>query len=503
MVLRPDDGTGPKSAPAGIDLLEVPLDQLLRIVNRALLRSGVFDPDQPRPRIGSFEVRGICGDGGYGSVLRCWDPVLDREVAVKLCANDRPATTAVLLSEARTLAKLSNPNIVTIYECDTYGDKLCLVMEYIDGGTLHHCAVDHRVESRRVLVEIFADIARGLAAAHRAGVIHGDIKPENILLDGDLRPRIVDFGLARTIGSPTLMPRAIGTLPYAAPELLAGEVRDQRSDQWSFFVSLWHCLDGKLPTLDTDGRLPSSDEEMREAIESWPGVSTLRREVPEALREILRVGLALDPRDRFASMDAVAEALDAVLVGGTVERPAVKPERAKRGWMSAGSWALLVAVGLGLTVGAYALGQRAAFRAETSTTGTVEAQPSRCDEARAAFDAAFVAAESGSLQRSFGIWMPAHFTLRDCDLEVDGERSLELANKMEAHMKDQDLPAWVAAGAAESFEKAENWERAIVARERAVELYEAAHAPEGAAEQLECLSYNNAHQKCPKMRESP
>jgi len=169
-------------------------------------------------------------------------------------------------------------------------------------------------------------VARGLAAAHDEGVVHRDLKPQNILLHEDLRPRVADFGLARSMGKPKWTDGAIGTLCYVAPEILAApghELGDARSDQWSFFVTLCQCIDGWPPMLPLWTREePKSDARMLRLIARWLRRSKLvGTEIPDALAQILRVGLALDPGERFENMHVVADELEKVSVRGLVAGP--------------------------------------------------------------------------------------------------------------------------------------------------------------------------------------
>lgn len=360
---------------AKVDLLESPgtIKELVLEVIRAL---GYRHFGEPAPYFGKYVVEAVIGSGGYGAVFEGWDAGLERKVAIKLCDCDPDMNTALILAEARTLALLSHPNIVAVHDFGAHEGRMFLVMEHVSGGTLHDYAIEDEPSSWQELIKLFADVARGLAYAHDKGVIHGDLKPANILLDSEgLRPRIADFGLARVLDRDALLPSAIGTLLYAAPELLAGEMRDQLSDQWAFFVSLCHCIDGKLPIVDTDARdVPSTEAQMREAILRWRGPSALHMPLSDELAEVLRVGLSLDPSERFADMHAVADALDEVLASGLVAGPTlvvgpstegvvVSPTAAPAAsarppwWKKGGLMALLVAMGSGLAAQAYLLAQ--------------------------------------------------------------------------------------------------------------------------------------------------
>ena len=164
---------------------------------RAGVAAALFGGPAPRVRVGRYELIGRLGAGGMGVVHRAHDPELDRPVAVKLLraeASSDDKARARMLREARALAKLSHANVVQIYEIGEHEQRTFLVMEYVDGSTLAHW-----LEQQRPWPEVlarFVAAGRGLAAAHRAGVVHRDFKPENVLLGRDGSVRVADFGLA-------------------------------------------------------------------------------------------------------------------------------------------------------------------------------------------------------------------------------------------------------------------------------------------------------------------
>ena len=316
----------------GLDLLTSSHRTFREVLGAVVTEIGLkrmVDPDRPTPRCGRFELRDVLGSGGFGLVLLAWDPELEREVALKICTRAPPFDSTAFLSEARSAARLAHPNIITIHEVIVEGDRLALAMEYVSRQTLYHYAVKGKAESLQTLIQIFVGIARGLAAAHDEGIVHRDLKPQNILLHKDLRPRVADFGIARSMATPKWTDAAVGTQCYVAPEILAAvglELGDARSDQWSFFVMLCQCLDGWLPMLPPRTREPpKSDARTLRLIRRW-----LRREelvdaeIPDALAKILRVGLSLDPDERFPNMHVVADELEKLFVRGLVAGPAVE-----------------------------------------------------------------------------------------------------------------------------------------------------------------------------------
>lgn len=188
-----------------------------------------------------FEIESLLGRGGMGAVYRARDRALGRRVALKLGLHGTDVSR--LEREATALARLAHPNVVTIYEIGTHDGAPFVVMELCGGGTARAWLAEQRPWP--AIVEMFAAAGRGLAAAHAAGIVHGDIKPDNILLGDDGRPRIADFGLARETLDETRA-RSGGTPRYMAPELAHGAAT-AASDQFALAVALYEALSGVDP----------------------------------------------------------------------------------------------------------------------------------------------------------------------------------------------------------------------------------------------------------------
>ena len=299
--------------------------------------------------IGRYRVLHTLGQGGMGIVYAAEDAQLGRVVAVKVIRPDagprRESERLRLLHEARTLARLSHPNVIHIYEVGEHGDEIFLAMEHVPGTTLLRWLATPR--SFPEILAHFIAAGRGLAAAHAAGVVHRDFKPGNVLVGSDGRTRIVDFGLARAPVHPshaeTRAPGpadqtptsdrpapdtepAAGTPGYMPPERLLARSSDPRSDQFSFCVALHEALYGRRPFDDGLFAALVRRERLRLATTGRCG------RVPRWLRSALLRGLAFEPDARFASMDALL----AVLAGG--------PRRRVRQLGATG----VVALGLGL-----------------------------------------------------------------------------------------------------------------------------------------------------------
>ncbi len=304
----------------------------------AMVASRLFGPSQAQPaRIGRFTLQGRIGRGGMGDVYAAHDPVLDRKVAVKVLRGKVGRLDADergwLLAEARAAARLAHPNVVSIHEVGDDGDGVHIAMEFIDGPTLRAWLGEGR--SLAAVLRVFVQAGRGLAAAHDAGVVHRDFKPENVLICGaedEPRVKVVDFGLARVTAGRSADQAAgdsclMGTPAYMSPEQHLGRPVDARSDQFSFCVALYEALTGRHPF---GADLPGvAGEQVLARIISGerPGSE---RAVPGWLRQVLRRGLRPEPSARHPSMHALVRELQAT------------PERRRRGWRVAVAVALVL-----------------------------------------------------------------------------------------------------------------------------------------------------------------
>ena len=252
-------------------------------------------------QIGRYVYRRLVGSGGMGVVVAAHDPELDREVAIKLVStetdDDRP------IREAQAMARLSHPNVVQVYEVIRLGDRTAIVMELVEGEEL---GVWQTREPRtwRAIVDAYVQASRGLTAAHRAGILHRDFKPSNVLVDRDGVVRVTDFGLARRASAAPEESGAVGTPAYMAPEQHRGDALDARTDQWSLGCALYEALYGRRPFGSAEG--PGlADAVARGAIEDEPADSP----VPRRIRAAIRRALATDPDDRFAKVEDFAAVL--------------------------------------------------------------------------------------------------------------------------------------------------------------------------------------------------
>ncbi len=377
---------------------------------KASIASALFGDAKPEAEVlgGRYALGRRLGAGGMGVVYEAHDPQLDRPVAVKLLHPEASADArarARMVREARALAKLSHPHVIQVYDVGDEAEQVFVAMELVPGQTLGKRAAALREQGDwRAILDLYLDAGRGLAAAHEAGLVHRDFKPENVLVGDDGRARVLDFGLARpvTVDEPpgetegsdagedpeqardskelaSALTRAgavVGTPRYMAPEQLAGQAANAASDQYGFCVSLYEGLYGLHP-------FGGSAIKSLLAVAKGGTAPTPRRPergpIPTAVFEVLERGLEVDPEARWPDLDALLVALQGAAEG---RRPPTPPRR--RSWLLAGvGAALVVAVGV---AGALSMGPRgpAAAAPAPETTGAPGTDTGDSDVAEAA-----------------------------------------------------------------------------------------------------------------------
>ncbi len=294
----------------------------------------------PGSAIGRYRTLECVGIGGMGVVYAAYDPHLDRRVALKLLlevgGDNGARKRARLLREAQSMAKLTHTNVITVHDVGIWHGQVFVAMEFVEGGTLKSWMREKRRTWKEIRPTMLA-AGRGLAAAHAAGLIHRDFKPDNVLIGRDGRVRVTDFGLARwedgtvSTGEQLLSGSAdssassdepreevlsaevsltrtgalVGTPAYMAPELYAHEVADAATDQFAFCVALYEALYGERPFRGKTLAELATNVGSADSVE-FPGAVN----VPRHIRKALRRGLSRRRRDRFGSMDALVAALD-------------------------------------------------------------------------------------------------------------------------------------------------------------------------------------------------
>jgi tetratricopeptide (TPR) repeat protein/predicted Ser/Thr protein kinase len=284
-------------------------------------------------KIGRFTVLKRLGAGGMGVVYAAYDNELDRKIAIKLLrgVDETGAHIVRLKREAQALAKLSHPNVVQVYENGFFRKQLFVAMEFVEGVSLREWEPTPGGSAVDEILEKFIEAGRGLAAAHAAGLIHRDFKPDNVLVGNDGRVRVLDFGLARGLEEDEDAPAAslehsvdlfdstdsafrtpltrtgaiLGTPAYMAPEQHVGKRADARCDQYAFCVTLFEKLYGQRPFTAISLRqlvMRVMDGKIEEPSES-------RHPVPQWLRRVLERGMAVDPEQRWPDMNSLLVAL--------------------------------------------------------------------------------------------------------------------------------------------------------------------------------------------------
>jgi len=288
------------------------LDSIEDRVIRERIHASLFAADRAGVWIDRFELIGKLGAGGMGTVWSATDHRLQRRVALKFLRSrsDGAAGEQRLFREAQALARIAHPNVIAVFDVGRHEGRIWVAMELVSGTTLRARA---EADAGAGILAVWMAAGRGLAAIHGAGLVHRDVKPDNVLIGDDGRVRVIDFGLVRAAGasasaSGTAPPQSpdmdaavdavdqlftqteqfVGTPAYAAPEQVAGKRVDARADQYSFCVALWEALAGARPTSD-----------------DRPNAQKIATRVRTALSR----GLCEDPAERFADMDALLAAL--------------------------------------------------------------------------------------------------------------------------------------------------------------------------------------------------
>jgi tetratricopeptide (TPR) repeat protein len=284
---------------------------------RSKIFAGVFGGSPSPTTVGRFEVRDRLGSGGMGIVYEAYDPQLDRRLALKVVRADASMAAdgaARLVDEARAMAKLSHPNVLTVYEAGTVDTQVFIAMALVEGFTLRSW-LEAAERSTDDILHALRDAGRGLSAAHAAGLVHRDFKPENVLVSAEGQVFVTDFGLARSftadesgrwvevsVGRNTT--RMAGTPAYMAPEQLRGQPVDARADQFAWCVTACEALTGRRPFDDTTLQRVATEPDFVPEPVALPATLSVTRRVRTALER----GLNVDPEQRFPSMGALLDA---------------------------------------------------------------------------------------------------------------------------------------------------------------------------------------------------
>jgi serine/threonine protein kinase len=258
--------------------------------------------------VGRYQIQETLGTGAHSRVVRGYDPLIDRSVAIKLFSPElaRGDARTRFLREARVVGQISHPSIVTLHDMGVEESTLTpyLVMELIEGQSLEKVVAKGSVPFPSAC-NWAAHVAVALAIAHRRGIIHGDVKPANILITGDNRVKLTDFGMARLAKHDNGDTSLYGTPAYWCPEQIHGRPQDARSDLFSLGVVLYEMLTGISPFAG-----PTLQNVCNHVLSSTPLPATQSNpSLPSTINDVLARCLAKDPQHRFASAEELAEQL--------------------------------------------------------------------------------------------------------------------------------------------------------------------------------------------------
>lgn len=329
-----------------------------------------------------YELEELVGTGGMSSVFRAHDRLLDRKVALKVLHEQYTADDDYVerfRREARAVAALSHPNIVTVIDRGEHEGRQFIVFEYVDGDNLKQLIERRGAAPVTTALELGIQIARGLSFAHQQGLVHRDVKPQNVLLNGNGEAKVTDFGIARSLDvqhGMTQTGTVLGTSDYIAPEQAQGQRVDEHTDVYSLGVVLYELLTKEVP-------FPGENfvaVAMRHINEPPPPIRDKRPDVSPRLENAIHRAMAKDPADRFQTMAEFCRELDACLAEahGTQVAPPAKVKRGRapraarppRRGMSPWPWILALAalLAIGIVVAALALRDSGGDGGSASTT---------------------------------------------------------------------------------------------------------------------------------------
>ena len=387
----PRDRTLLHEAPSTMGVRGEGLDDIS--LDRTAGGSGVANPRVPEEighgqLVGRYVVLNPLGAGGMGVVYAAYDPQLDRKVALKLLHIEAVSRSGVtqsrvdghtrLLREAQAMARLRHPNVVSVHDVGSYGERVFIAMEFVEGSTLKSWLRSHP-RTRKEVLAVFVQAGRGLQAAHDAGLVHRDFKPDNVLVSTAGQAQVLDFGLAKSTEDGAESPgqtsrgelelasslnslsreltqqgAVMGTPAYMSPEQHMGLPTDARTDQFSFCVALYEALYGtppfpadSLPTLAlavVTGKVAEAPRESQARVPVW-------------LRKVLLKGLLTDPAQRHPSIAALIDELTR------------DPSSTRRRWLYAAAAVAAIAVGVGGYAQYLASSEQRCADAEQGLTG--------------------------------------------------------------------------------------------------------------------------------------
>ena len=280
--------------------------------------------------LGDYEITRRIASGGMGTVYLAKNTKSNREVALKVLSaqmSQDPEFVARFQREAQATAALRHPHVVQVYDTGVVDNNRYIAMEYLSGGTLHdeikQLIIKNEMMPLARAIQITRQIASALDYAHKRGLVHRDIKPSNIMIAGDGRFVLTDFGIVMTQGGTKLTKNVetIGTPEYMSPEQIQGKIPDKRSDIYSLGIVLYEMLTGTAP-FKAENTLAVLYKHVNEAP---PPISGVRPELSNAIQALVNKAIAKDPEKRFQTSGEFIQALDRAMLGKSVEAPSRRP----------------------------------------------------------------------------------------------------------------------------------------------------------------------------------
>ncbi len=305
-------------------------------------------PIAPGTKIGPYEIISPLGEGGMGAVYQAHDPTLQRTVAIKVLAKQDEDASARLLQEARAASALNHPHICTIHEVGEHEGQAFIVMEHVEGKPLSALIPSDGLPPESV-IRYGTQIADALAHAHERGIVHRDLKSQNVVITPEGRAKVLDFGLAARMPSADAeavtktqeaIPHAgmlVGTLAYMAPEVLRGDAATARSDIWALGVLLYEMASGRLP-FEGETALDVTSAIAKESPRALPS------RVSAGFRSVVQRCLQKEPGSRYSAVVAVQSALETIQSDTGTQQASIAPVGATRTWRAAAAVIGLVLV---------------------------------------------------------------------------------------------------------------------------------------------------------------
>ena len=277
-----------------------------------------------------YFITSLIQEGGMSYVYLAEDTINKKQVAVKIMKEETfkdPLNIARFQREARACASLRHPNIVEIYDIDEYKGKPYIVMEYVESKSLKDLLITRGAFSPLEACDIIYQLADALMHAHEHGVIHRDIKPQNVMMQYDGGVKLLDFGIATISDAPNITQKdmVVGSVHYMAPEMLKGKGASPRSDIYALGITFFELLAGKQPFNDST----PVNIAMKQIEEPLPSIHKIRNDVSPKIEKIINKACAKNPDNRYQSMKAFKHDLQAVM-GVDAARPSLFARLFKR-----------------------------------------------------------------------------------------------------------------------------------------------------------------------------